>query len=279
MFGCFIDRQGFFFDTNHFPEATRNFPFRGKGCYRIRGKVAEEFGFYSINVQEMRKLDYVMYQEDAETLARTRPDPVIAPVVVPAAGEYQYLLAISLPPAIRHEVELLKKNFHRHFDHYQSVASKPRLELCSFLMSGAREAAVMKQVAAVACRQAPFRLSLKNFESIRSHTIYIELPDTDNLVNVMVDLKRELHLPPKTCRFVRKAYLTIACGLDQEKFRRATAGFCTQEYAASFVAASMVLLKREAKVKSGKYEVVREFDFEGTGNMMTGRRVEKIAHG
>lgn len=264
MFGCFIDREGFFFDTNHFPEASRNFPFRGKGCYRIKGKVAEEFGFYSINVLEMHKLDYVMYDADADTIARSRPDPVIAPMVVPASKEYQYLLAINPPPHIRHEAELLKKNFHRHFDHYQAVTSRPHIELCSFLMSGTKEAEVVKQVSAVTGRHAPFALSLKNFDSISSHTIYIEVLNADDLVNVIADLKKEFGLSPKTSRFMHKPHLAIAKGLDKEKFSRASAVFCEQEYAASFVAATMVLLKKEATQKFAKYEVVREFDFEGT---------------
>lgn len=50
MFGTFLDQQGSFFDTTHFPQVYANFPLRGKGCYKITGKVAEEFGFCSIDV-------------------------------------------------------------------------------------------------------------------------------------------------------------------------------------------------------------------------------------
>lgn len=263
MFGCFLDRDGFFFDTNHFPEATRKFPFRGKGCYRIKGKVTEEFGFYSINVTELYKLDYIMYEEDAEARARSRPDPVVQPVVVPASKEYQYLLAIDPPPHIRYEVETLKKNFHRHFDHHQAVASKPYLQLCSFLASGTKEAELAAKVAAVAGKHAPFTISLKNFGSIFNHTIYIALLQPDDLVNVMADLKNGLQLPPKESRFHTKSWLAIARGLDKEKFSKATAVFCEMEYAASFAATNMVLLKKEAAKKFAKYEVVREFNFEG----------------
>ncbi|MGB3076444.1 MAG: 2'-5' RNA ligase family protein, partial [Chitinophagales bacterium] len=263
MFGCFLDRNGFFFDTNHFPAATKNFPFRGKGCYLIKGKVAEEFGFYSINVTEMQKLDYLMYEEDAETKARSRPDPVITPVLVPASKQYQYLLVINPPPHIRNEVELLKKSFHRHFDHYQAVVSKPHITLCTFLMSGAKEAEVVKQIAAVAGRHAAFNLSLKNFDSISSHTIYIDVLNPYGLVNVVTDLKKELHFAPKEGTFMLKPRLTIARGLDKEKFSRASAIFCERPYTASFVAGSMLLLKKETALKFGKYEVVREFNFEG----------------
>ncbi|MFC2087631.1 DNA polymerase III subunit alpha [Bacteroidota bacterium] len=49
-FGTFLDREGCFMDTTHFPEVSKKYPFRGRGIYAIRGKVVEEFGFYSLEV-------------------------------------------------------------------------------------------------------------------------------------------------------------------------------------------------------------------------------------
>lgn len=55
-FGTFLDSQGFFFDTTHFPEVARQYRFQGKGIYEVKGKVVEEFGFFSIEVTEMKKM-------------------------------------------------------------------------------------------------------------------------------------------------------------------------------------------------------------------------------
>jgi DNA polymerase-3 subunit alpha len=57
-FGTFLDREGLFFDTTHFPEVAHRFPFSGNGCYCIKGVVVEEFGYPTINVQSMTKLPY-----------------------------------------------------------------------------------------------------------------------------------------------------------------------------------------------------------------------------
>ena len=54
-FGTFIDEEGSFIDTIHFPPVAAQYPFRGKGFYRLIGKVVEEFGFYSLEVTEMQK--------------------------------------------------------------------------------------------------------------------------------------------------------------------------------------------------------------------------------
>ncbi|GJM62603.1 DNA polymerase III subunit alpha [Persicobacter diffluens] len=55
-FGSFIDPQGFFFDTCHFPPSLQHSPFQGRGCYLIKGKVIVEFGFPNIEVERMVKL-------------------------------------------------------------------------------------------------------------------------------------------------------------------------------------------------------------------------------
>ncbi len=55
-FGCFIDKEGSFFDTTHFSQSLNKYPFKGSGTYLILGKVVEEFGFPSLEVEKLAKL-------------------------------------------------------------------------------------------------------------------------------------------------------------------------------------------------------------------------------
>jgi hypothetical protein len=55
-FAAFLDDTGEFFDTVHFPQSLKLYPFKGYGCYLILGKVVEEFGFPSLEVEKMAKL-------------------------------------------------------------------------------------------------------------------------------------------------------------------------------------------------------------------------------
>jgi DNA polymerase III alpha subunit len=55
-FGAFLDAEGEFFDTVHFPRSLKDYPFRGYGVYLILGKIAEEMGFPSLTVEKMAKL-------------------------------------------------------------------------------------------------------------------------------------------------------------------------------------------------------------------------------
>lgn len=60
QFGTFLDQEGRFIDTVHFPMAAATYPFRGKGVYKLKGKVMDEFGFLTLEIAEMHKMAYVM---------------------------------------------------------------------------------------------------------------------------------------------------------------------------------------------------------------------------
>lgn len=71
-FGTFIDREGYFIDTVHFPPIARKFPFRGRGVYAITGKVLEEFDCITIEVIAMYKLAVIQdprYSDTPKTIA------------------------------------------------------------------------------------------------------------------------------------------------------------------------------------------------------------------
>ncbi len=57
-FGCFLDEEGRFFDTVHFPDTLKKYPFTGYGIYLIEGTVVKEFGYPSVEVSKLAKLGF-----------------------------------------------------------------------------------------------------------------------------------------------------------------------------------------------------------------------------
>ena len=57
-FGTFLDKEGKWIDTTHFPNVFKQYPFTGSGCYLITGKVVQEFDFYSLDVTAMNRMEY-----------------------------------------------------------------------------------------------------------------------------------------------------------------------------------------------------------------------------
>jgi len=55
-FGTFIDDEDTYFDTTNFPPSLKQYPFKGWGVYLIQGRVTQEFGYATIEVEKMAKL-------------------------------------------------------------------------------------------------------------------------------------------------------------------------------------------------------------------------------
>lgn len=82
QFGTFLDRDGYFVDTVHFPPVAARWPFRGRGVYRIVGKVTEEFSFYALEVSELHLLPLMpdpRYDEQASPVIASPRTRTIAP--------------------------------------------------------------------------------------------------------------------------------------------------------------------------------------------------------
>lgn len=66
MFGTFIDKNGSWIDTVHFPESAAKYPFTGNGVYQLTGKVMNEYDFISIDVTYMKRLPFIDRDKPSE---------------------------------------------------------------------------------------------------------------------------------------------------------------------------------------------------------------------
>lgn len=57
-FGTFLDINLDWIDTVHFPDALHRYPLKGKGFYKMKGKVVNDFGVYSVEVNCLEKIGY-----------------------------------------------------------------------------------------------------------------------------------------------------------------------------------------------------------------------------
>ena len=54
----FLDARLDWVDTVHFPDSLSRYPLKGKGFYRLQGKVVDDFGVCSVEVSSMTKIGY-----------------------------------------------------------------------------------------------------------------------------------------------------------------------------------------------------------------------------
>jgi DNA polymerase-3 subunit alpha len=55
-FATFTDVERKLFDSVHFPDSLKNYPFSGNGIYLMYGKIVEEFGYAMIEVEKLARL-------------------------------------------------------------------------------------------------------------------------------------------------------------------------------------------------------------------------------
>lgn len=105
FFGTWIDAEGDYFDTAHFPNCLEQYPFQGGGCYLLLGTVEVDFHFPTITIHKMAKMPFIpdprysMDQSKSLETARTLKEDVSMTQRQPYPQEQE----INLP---RHKMEL-----------------------------------------------------------------------------------------------------------------------------------------------------------------------------
>ena len=64
-FGTFLDLEGNYIDTVHFPNSLKKYPINGGGIYTLTGNVVEEFDFYSIEVNSLYKNELIDFESES----------------------------------------------------------------------------------------------------------------------------------------------------------------------------------------------------------------------
>ena len=55
-FGTFIDSKGDHIDTVHFPPSAKRYPLKGRGVYKLTGRVTAEFDCVNVEIEQLEKL-------------------------------------------------------------------------------------------------------------------------------------------------------------------------------------------------------------------------------
>ena len=58
FFGTFVDNNLDWIDTVHFPDTAKRYPLHSSGFYKLKGRVVEDFGVFSLEVQWLEKIGY-----------------------------------------------------------------------------------------------------------------------------------------------------------------------------------------------------------------------------
>ncbi len=106
FFGTWIDANGDYFDTAHFPNSLEHSPFLGGGCYLLLGTVEVDYHFPTVTIHKMAKMPFI-------------PDPRYAHEKSKAYDAHRQIkedvsMTNRAPYPLEHEIGLPRKSYYKH---------------------------------------------------------------------------------------------------------------------------------------------------------------------
>lgn len=179
----------------------------------------------------------------------------------------QYFVAIIPPSPVREEAQGLKEYFGEKYRSKAALNSPPHITLhMPFLWHEQKEKRLLTGLSNFARQHDPIKVCLDNFSSFPPRVIFINVTESDALVELQKSLhrffKRELDI--FNANYKENPFhphLTLAFrDLRKGEFQLAWEEFSRKEYKAEFMADRLALLKHNGK----RWDVLKEFVLESS---------------
>ncbi len=173
-----------------------------------------------------------------------------------------YLLVLSPHEDLKNRIMKVKTDFSEAYESKLALAGKPHITLVRFRTWEMMEEKIVSRLKVIAMGHRPFKVNMKDYGSFPTHTIYInvlsKLP-VQELSRELRTARKLLKSPDNDPHFITEPHLTIARKLSAPQYEKAWLEYSHKQFTASFIADSMLLIKRREGEKA--YQIVRRLDF------------------
>ena len=183
----------------------------------------------------------------------------------------EYSLVLKPNASVNEKIQNIKEAFIKNYKISSAKYSDPNINLVTFVQFEEMEARLLNRLHTIALGYRSFKVDLKNYGSLPSHTIFINIESKQQIRNLVKELTQaralltlnQQHKP----HFLDDHHLTIARGLLPWQYEQGWKEYIHKDFSAHFFAESMLLLKRPVTVYPeryqvlGKYQLARQFSF------------------
>lgn len=181
-----------------------------------------------------------------------------------------YLLIIQPSDDVKEKVNALKKAFAEAYECPQALHSKPHITLLRFMQYGMNERNIIHKMQVYINRHFSFLVSLSNFGSFPTHTIYINVETKNKIVDVVKSLKPVQSFlkydKEHKAHFITTPHLTLARKLQPWQYEKGWLEYNNTHFTASFMVNNILLLKRNIEQKH--YTLAATFELMGKKEMI-----------
>ena len=174
----------------------------------------------------------------------------------------EYQLILNPHEELCNRIRQIRTTFHETYQ--SSVGGKPNLTILRFTQLTLMEERIVQRLRTIAMGYCPFKVELKDFGTLPTHSILIQLTSKlpiRGLVTEIKDLQR-LMKPDKDHKpwFIEEPNLLIARNLLPWQYEKAWLEYSNKSFTGRFIADAMLLLRRRSGDKA--WQIVERFAFQ-----------------
>jgi 2'-5' RNA ligase len=183
-------------------------------------------------------------------------------MLLPGYCRYEYLLVVQPHDELAKKISELKKDFLVRYEGTGTAWGKPFIPLLKFSRLQLVEERIINRLETIALTLPSFKVDLKDFGHLPTHTIYLKVETTNGLQMVVKHLKKiqsllksEEYKP----HFMDKFYISVATKLLPQQYKKAWPEYSQKEFTGAFMVDKMLLMRRAEGTQP--YEVINKFEF------------------
>ena len=182
---------------------------------------------------------------------------------IPGCRINEYMLVLNPHEELRNKVAKVLNEFSETYKNSAALHSKPHIALVRFTQLEMMEERIVNRLKVVGMGFQPFKVSLKDYGSFPSHTIFINVTTkipVQNLVREIREAQRLMKLDnDHKPHFIDEPFIAIGRKLVPWQYEKGWLEFSHRHFTGSFIADNMLLLKRRLGDRS--WQIARRFDF------------------
>lgn len=175
----------------------------------------------------------------------------------------EYLLVLNPHEDLRDKIMQVKKGFSEKYKSTTGLYSKPHIALVNFIQFEMTEYRLINRLRTIAAGCRSFKVDLNGFGSFPSHTIFINVESKQQVQNLSKELRPAQQLmtldKDNKPHFINDPHLIVARKLLPWQYEQGWLEYSHRHFTGSFIADSMLLLKKSLEEKL--YKAVQRFEF------------------
>ena len=180
---------------------------------------------------------------------------------MPGHRQVEYTIILNPSESLREKIIKVRNDIHSKY-HTIPLSGKPNIKLAKFLCYEMMEEKLIDHLKMVAMGMPAFKATLKDYGSFPSHTLFINVTAKIPLQMLMKDLRTARRLIKSSDPepyFTNEFYIPIAIKLSEDQYEKVFEEYRHRQFTGSFIADSMLLLKRRAGDKN--YQIAELLEF------------------